>query len=98
MKPQAARVAELRRRYLAQRRAYIELEKAMREVDPHVPSERVAAEHHKRIVDMTGQPMMTQAELSELFDALPDDPREPTRIIREPWWRRLWAWLTGWIG
>lgn len=85
------RIEELRRRYNAQSKEYWELGESMRRDNPAVRAVQVSEEQRLRAA-LRGEPLMTNEELLELYDALPNDrrerafalPPEPLEPIAEP--------------
>lgn len=68
------RIAELRRRYNEQSREFWEL----RDARPEARASEISDEQRTRAA-LRGAPLLTNTELLELYEALPNDPREPER-------------------
>lgn len=86
------RTDELRARYLEQRDEFVAIERQwIAEGRTEVLASEVCAEQRRR-----GRVLLTSAELSELYDALPNDRREPTPPAPPAvWWVRAFRWVFG---
>lgn len=102
------RTEELRRRYNAQSKEYWELSESMRRDRPELRSFEISEEQRRR-AELRGEKLMTNEELLELFDALPDDRREraythphyiddPAPLPDPPPPRSVLARLVEWLG